>query len=188
LPSFIRLASDRSPHKVRTESTGDLNRDKPKTRIDVGSAVHPMRIARQHGSLVVPHVTLISPLDRNSHGGGSASMGIRTTATAIASDHVRRAFLGRAIAAIPTRITHAEINNRAPRCVVGRMPGGRTDHRACRQAGDGTHKFARGSHYFAFPLALRFCVVLGVVFGVVLGGAVVGAASEAGADTGAGAA
>jgi hypothetical protein len=50
---------------------------------------------------------LIVPFDWNGHSRRTGPIGIEVTETAIAGDHIRHAFLDRAIAAIPT-IDHAE--------------------------------------------------------------------------------
>ena len=110
------------------------------------------------------HVMLISPFDRNGHGGRTGSVGVRATGTAVAGDHIRHAFLDRAIAAIPTSIAHAEIDDRTPRSIVRRMPRGSAEYRACRQASGDNRKFDRGAHYFASFWDLRPSTAPDVVF------------------------
>jgi hypothetical protein len=84
--------------------------------------------------------------------------------TAIAGEHVRRAFLDRAIAAIPTSIAHGEIDDRTPWSIARRMTRGSAEYRARRPAGGDNRKFDRHAHYFESFCDLRPSTEPDVVF------------------------
>jgi hypothetical protein len=105
---------------------------------------------------------LVGPLERRQ----AAWVGIRTTGTAIAGEHVRYVFLDRPVSAIPKPLASTDLYDGTPRPVASRM----TRRRAKHQARGDNRRFGRGSRYFASFSILRFAAVPDVVFiGLLLG-------------------
>jgi hypothetical protein len=104
----------------------------------------------------------VMPLEWNGYC-RAAFVGIRSTGTAIAGEHVWHAFLHRPVSAIPISLASADLYDCAPRPVTRRMTGRRSKHRARGQAGADDRNFDCGSHYFASFCNLRFAAMLGAV-------------------------